>query len=214
MSFQNSIDRFGLSSSLSETGVGRASLFLVVAFLSNLSSMQAQTSSTWEKDIACIVHSHCGNCHGSGGIAPFPLSSYHQVKKQGIGVKLAVQSNHMPPWPAGEGQPHLAQSKSLTTREKQLLVDWVNNGMPAGDTSLAPTPPTATSGVVLTQPDFVLTIPTYTVPSSSNDTYRCFAVANPTAFAQTIKALEVVPGNRQIVHHVLVFYDPTNTPIH
>jgi len=214
MSLHNSIDRLA---SILQFWVLKNSWFtpvLLVFFLSSgITTLQAQTSTTWEKDIACIVHSHCGNCHGSGGIAPFPLSSYHQVKKQGIGVKLAVQSNHMPPWPAGDGQPHLAQSKSLTTQEKQLLVDWVNNGMPAGDTSLAPPPPTATSGVVLTQPDFVLTIPTYTVPTSSNDTYRCFAVANPTAFSQTIKALEVVPGNRQIVHHVLVFYDPTNTPL-
>lgn len=176
-------------------------------------SVYGQNVPTWEKDIACIVHSHCGNCHRSGGIAPFPLSTYHQVKVQGIGVKLAVQSNHMPPWPAGDGQPHLAQTNSLTAQEKQLLVDWVSNGMVSGDTALAPPPPTPSLGVLLTQPDFVLNIPTYTVPSSNSDNYRCFAVSNPTAFAQTIKALEVVPGNRNIVHHVLVYFDPTNTPL-
>lgn len=173
----------------------------------------AQSSPTWESDIACIVHSHCGSCHRSGGIAPFGLSTYSQVKKQGIGVSLAVQSNHMPPWPAGEGQPHLAQSTALTGQEKQMLIDWVNQGMPAGDTTLAPPPPLPSSGVAISQPDFVLTMPPYTVPAASSDIYRCFAFANPTAFSQTILGLEVVPGNRQIVHHVLVFYDPTGSPL-
>jgi hypothetical protein len=173
----------------------------------------AQTPPTWESDIACIVHSHCGSCHRSGGIAPFGLSTYSQVKKQGIGVSLAVQSNHMPPWPAGEGQPHLAQSTALSAQEKQMLVDWVSQGMPAGDTTLAPPAPLPSSGFSIAQPDFVLTIPTYTVPAASSDIYRCFAVSNPTAFAQTLLGLEVVPGNRQIVHHVLVFYDPTGTPL-
>lgn len=173
----------------------------------------AQSSPTWESDIACIVHSHCGSCHRSGGIAPFGLSTYTQVKKQGIGVSLAVQSNHMPPWPAGTDQPHLAQSTALSAQEKKMLVDWVSQGMPAGDTALAPPPPLPSSGVAISQPDFIFTIPPFTVPTATSDIYRCFAFANPTAFAQTILGLEVVPGNRQIVHHVLVFYDPTGTPL-
>ena len=58
-------------------------------------------------------------------------------------------------------------------------------------------------------PDLELQMPTYASTATSNsDDYVCFSI--PTGLLQNrrIKAIEVIPGNLQTVHHVLVSVDP------
>jgi hypothetical protein len=56
-----------------------------------------------------------------------------------------------------------------------------------------------------------LQMPSYTV-STMNDLYRCFPVASGLATDMFLTGFEVVPGNKNIVHHVLVYADTTNIP--
>ena len=53
----------------------------------------------------------------------------------------------------------------------------------------------------------------YEVPSSDRDIYRCFVI--PTDFAEDryLSAVEFVPGNRAIVHHVLTYLDTTGASV-
>ena len=47
------------------------------------------------------------------------------------------------------------------------------------------------------------------MPGRAADIYRCFPI--PTSFPDDryVAAVEVMPGNRKIVHHVLTFLDTT-----
>src|SRR6185295_2498655 len=47
----------------------------------------------------------------------------------------------------------------------------------------------------------------------TNDEYRCFIISNTFATDAYITAMEVIPGNRAAVHHVLVYSDDSNTPV-
>src|SRR5207248_6079729 len=50
----------------------------------------------------------------------------------------------------------------------------------------------------------------FTVPPKTRDVYRCFSVPlQLPADARFIRASEVLPGNRKVVHHVLTFLDLT-----
>jgi hypothetical protein len=92
------------------------------------------------------------------------------------------------------------------------LTNWAANGAPEGDPADAPHLPIYASGSQLGAPDLTLTIPSYTV-SSNSDEYRNFELSSGLAQAVFANAVEVVPGNSEIVHHVLVFSDSTNNPI-
>ena len=93
--------------------------------------------------------------------------------------------------------------------EINTILDWITNGVPLGDTSLLPTMPIFGNSSQLGVPDLELKMPTYASTATSNsDDYVCFSI--PTGLLQNrrIKAIEVIPGNLQTVHHVLVSVDP------
>ena len=174
-------------------------------------SANAQTTPTWSDDIACLVYTHCTSCHNSNGIAPFSLMTYLDASAAASGLPYVVNSGTMPPWPPDRSYRSHANERYLTPEEIQLINDWVNAGAPEGNPANAPTPPVYSSNAVITNPNFVAQIPTYAV-GSSQDIYRCFVIPTSEGVDKFITRFEVLPGNRSIVHHVLVFRDETNTP--
>ena len=99
--------------------------------------------------------------------------------------------------------------RNLSDQEINTIVAWVNAGGPLGETTqLTLTQPVFTSsGPVITNPDVTGIIRPFQVPSSGTDLYQCFVITNGQSADRYIKTLEVIPGNRNAVHHVLVFED-------
>jgi hypothetical protein len=54
-------------------------------------------------------------------------------------------------------------------------------------------------------------MPVFTNYASGADIYQCFVMPSGLNVAKYIRGFEVIPGNRQMVHHVLVFADTTGT---
>lgn len=167
---------------------------------------------TWTDGIACIIYSHCTSCHNENGIAPFSLMTYDDVYQNRYSIAASVQAKSMPPFPASTRYRKYAHANTLSEHEIDDIVDWVNNFAPFGSASDIPTPPTYTSGYQLSDPDFIGQIPPYTVTSNS-DVYRMFVIPVNNSVQQTIKSIEVYPGNREIVHHALVFQDTSTKPL-
>ena len=184
-----------------------AFLFLIVLF----SFINANAQVTWADNIACILYSNCTNCHNPNGAAPFSLITYTEASSQSLAIKNATQTKHMPPWSADRTYRQFAHERYLTEEEIRLIAQWADNGAPQGIATHAPTPPVYNSTDVITSPDFRLQIPNYTV-SGSGDIYRCFVLDPGTTTDQYLKGLEVIPGNKNIVHHVLFFQDSTGLP--
>ena len=172
----------------------------------------AQTP-TWSENISCVLYTHCTNCHNDKGIAPFSLTRYEDVFFHRVGIRYAVNNRIMPPWPADNSYRSFAHERTLSEEEIQLINDWVDAGGPEGDPTLAPAPPEYSVDGALQNADLELEIPAFRVPESDNDVYRCFTLPVGNTKEQFIKAIEIIPGNRNIVHHVLVFQDPSNESI-
>src|SRR5436190_11103090 len=51
-------------------------------------------------DVAPILHLNCVVCHRPGGMAPFPLLNYADVKKRSRQIAQVTHSRYMPPWHA------------------------------------------------------------------------------------------------------------------
>jgi len=177
-----------------------------------LTGQAAAQNPNWAEDIAPILFNHCTPCHHTGGLAPFPLITFGDAAAVQLGMQDAVTNRRMPPWPPDPAYVPLAHERLLSAAEITAIDDWVNNGAPSGNLSLAPPPPVYNNGSLLGVADLSLTIPTYTI-TSPTDIYRCFPMASNLAAQQFITAMEVIPGNPAIVHHVLVYADVGNNTI-
>lgn len=186
-------------------------LFYTVLLAFIATNLIAQNTPTYNGDVSCILYQHCTTCHHSGGIAPFGLMDYQEASAAAYGVYLAVNAGTMPPWPPNHDYNQLAHERLLTQDEIDIISDWANGGTPEGQ-GTPPQPPVYLSNEAITNPDLVLTMDQYTVNTIGNDVYRCFVI--PTGLTQDvfITEIEIVPGNNEAVHHVLLFQDETNVP--
>ena len=90
-----------------------------------------------------------------------------------------------------------------------MLLRWANNGAPEGDPKDLPPAPQYVDGWSLGQPDAVMQMPVdYKVPADGFVEYEYFEI--PTNFTEDkwVQALEVRPGARAVVHHVIVTARP------
>lgn len=182
--------------------------FAIVFF----SGLNAQTP-TWSENTACIFYTNCIKCHFPGGPGPFSLLDYASAYTSRFQIKAAVQSGYMPPWPPDHNYQTYAHERLLTQQEIDVIAAWVDGGAPQGDTLLAPpVPPYNATGSQLTQIDFSAGIGNYTNTATQDD-YRCFII--PTNFASDtyISNIELVPGTRSMVHHVLIYSDTAGTQL-
>ena len=118
----------------------------------------------------------------------------------------------MPPWKADPSfGPRLKHDPSLTRAEIALLRDWAEANAPKGE-SVAQTALAAESaeadGWLLGQPDITLEMAEeFTVPASGPDLYRCFVLPTNLPHDVYVSAIEFLPGNRRVVHHMMGFVD-------
>ncbi|MDI9356039.1 MAG: T9SS type A sorting domain-containing protein [Chitinophagaceae bacterium] len=185
-------------------------LYVIMLILNNIQT-KAQESLTWNRDISCIFYSHCTNCHNSKGLA-FDLTTYDKVNIWKNRIKETVSNKTMPPWPPNPLYKNLAHERNLTNIEIESIIQWINNGLPEGNEPQIAVPISVTSNQIL-NPDLLLKMPKYQVPKIEDDLYRCFIVSEKITNQAFIKSIEVIPGNRNIVHHVLIYEDTSDEPL-
>lgn len=182
---------------------------LLAVFTSSFVSAQA----TWADDAAEVFFNKCTDCHHNGGIAPFSLMTYNDAYTNRLGIIAEVAGNSMPPWTADTSYQSYSHERFLSASEKSKIMDWFNDGALQGNPSNAPAPPVYTTGrLIPVEADLSLKMPTYASnATSTQDDYSCFVIPTGLVTNKKIKAIEVVPGNPQTVHHCLVYKVPAGT---
>lgn len=166
-------------------------------------------SPNYSEDIAPIIYDHCLKCHYSGGIGPINLETYANTVANSGMIQHVTSSGEMPPWPPDTLYRSFAYENILNIDEINTILDWITNGSPLGDTSFLPTMPTFSNSSQLGVADLEIQIPTYSSTAGpGNDDYVCFSIPSYLTQNRQIRAIEVIPGNIQIVHHVIVSLDP------
>jgi len=164
---------------------------------------------TFNKDVAPIFFNKCTECHRPGEIAPMSLLTYNVARPWARAIREKVLNREMPPWHADPSHGEFANDRSLTRREIDTIAAWVDSGAKQGNPADLPAAPNYVEGWSIGKPDVVLTMPQeVTIAASGPDEYQYFAV--PTRFTEDryIQAVEVRPGNRKVVHHLVVFVQP------
>ncbi|GDX52126.1 hypothetical protein LBMAG27_11730 [Bacteroidota bacterium] len=181
-------------------------LFTLILAVTQLVKAQAPN---WSDNVASIIYSHCSNCHRAGGLAPFPLMSFNDVDSNSVSIYDAVLNKVMPPWKADPNYVHFKGEFNLTQQEITDITSWINNGKPTGNLANAPAPPVFQVGSQLPAVDMTLNLPVFVVDSVA-DQYRTFVVHSNFTSDTYINAVEYVPGNNAIVHHIVIYNDPTS----
>ena len=162
---------------------------------------------TFTKDIAPILFANCASCHRAGEVAPFTLTSYADAAKRAKTIASVVGKRVMPPWKAAPGPAYVDECR-LTDDQIGAIQQWATEGAKEGNPADLPALPKFPDGWRNGEPDLVIEMPeAYTVPAEGRDIYRNFVI--PTGFTEDkwLAAVEIRPGNRRVVHHVLVHLD-------
>ncbi len=167
-----------------------------------------QGTVTYTKHIAPLLQKHCVSCHHAGSLAPFALTSYRDAAGWSETIQEAIEDQRMPPWHANSKYGRFANDNRLPKEEKQLIDQWVKNGAPRGDPKdLPPTPPLEEGWRI--KPDVVFTMPKpFTVPAEGTVAYQYFTVDPGFKEDKWVCASEARPGNRAVVHHLVVNVQP------
>ncbi len=158
-------------------------------------------------DVEPIVRKACGECHRAGGIGPFSLRTYEQVKTSFPAMKAAIQSHRMPPWQPAKCCTSYRHDGSLSALEQATLFAWAEQGFAEGVPPATPPTPMESG---LPRVDVTLQMPEPYVPKpppGRTDDTRCFLLdwpAGDNAGTRYVTGLDVKPGAPALVHHVLV----------
>ena len=197
--------------------IGAVGVAVIGVALAKTSAPAAKLADpTFTKDVAPILYKNCTVCHRPSGIGPFSLLDYDSAKANLDDIHDAVQAGVMPPWHATGPHGVFSNDRRLSDAEKETILRWIATGAKAGDPKDQPPKPVYSTAWTIGQPDAVVSMPDdFSVPASGTVEYQYFQV--PTNFTEDkwVQAIEIMPGAREVVHHVLVFAaqpPPANPP--
>ncbi|MBC8357137.1 MAG: redoxin domain-containing protein [Planctomycetes bacterium] len=164
---------------------------------------------TYAKQVSRIVQRRCVECHREDGIAPFAMQSYEEVAAWAETICEVVEDQRMPPWHASPKYGHFANDEQMPEAEKQVLYQWLENGVPKGSDEDLPPKREFIDGWALGEPDLVLTMPEpITVTATGVVDYQYVTVDPGFTEGTWVRASEIRPGVQSVVHHIIVFINP------
>jgi hypothetical protein len=167
---------------------------------------QSPTPPTFSKDVAPILYKNCTNCHRAGEIGPMQLVSYSDARPWAKAIATRVTDGTMPPWHADPAHGQFANDRRLSDKDRETIVKWASSGATEGNRADLPALPTFTEGWQIGTPDTVWSMQEdYPVPASGTIDYKNFEVPTNLTEDRWAQAIEVRPGDRSVVHHVIVY---------
>ncbi|MEZ5352176.1 MAG: thiol-disulfide isomerase [Bryobacteraceae bacterium] len=140
------------------------------------------------------------------------LLTYEQVRPWAKAIKEAVANNRMPPWFADPHVGKFANDRSMPEADRKTLFAWIDSGAKPGDPADAPAPLTFADGWAIDTPDAVYEMPApYDVPDSGTIEYTYYIVPSGFTEDKWVTMAEARPGNRSVVHHIIVFSRDPNS---
>jgi peroxiredoxin len=161
---------------------------------------------TYARDVSRIMQERCQRCHRPGEIGPMSLLSYDDAKQWAETIHEVVLEQRMPPWHPDPRFGDFSNDRRLTDREIDTLLAWVEQGCPKGSESDMPAHREFVPGWAIGKPDVVFEMPEeFAVPATGVVPYKRFVVDPGFKEEMWFQAAEARPGNRAVVHHIIVY---------
>lgn len=165
-------------------------------------------SITYAQHISHILQDRCVSCHRPGDIGPMDLSTYDDAAAWADMIVEVTQNKTMPPWHATLEHAKFRNDRRLSDQELDLIERWASQGKLRGDPSLDAKAVAYNAEWLLPQkPDMIIPMSdkAYSVPKTGVVNYQYFRADLNNSKELWVKGMEIVPGAREVVHHVLVF---------
>ena len=167
-----------------------------------------ETAPTFNRDVAPILFANCAECHHAGGVAPFSLMSYSEVKKRAKLIARVTGKRYMPPWMPEPGHGDFVGERRLTDDQIKTLVRWSETGLREGAAADLPPLPKPPGDWQLGPPELIVTMPApFDLPADGPDVYRNFVLPSVVPADSYVRALELRPGATGAIHHAFLFVD-------
>jgi hypothetical protein len=165
---------------------------------------QSHSKISYSKEIAPMLKEKCVACHQVGGVGPWAMTSYDMVKGFAPMIREVVRTQRMPPWHA---DPHYGTwngVRALSNDQRKMLVHWIEAGAPrdSGKDPLLAVKPDGREWQH-GKPNLIVDVPAYDIPATGVIEYQYPRVKNPLGRDVWITAVEIHPGARQAVHHII-----------
>ena len=154
---------------------------------------------------------NCVTCHRTGGIGPLQMTNYDMVKGFAPMIREVVRTKRMPPWHA---DPHVGvwDGRPLADGDEKQDAGPLDRGRRAARQGPRIRSPTCTRPGAewpFGKPDMVVELPAFDVPATGVVDYQRHVVPNTLGRDVWVRATDVIPGDRTVVHHVIIgVYDP------
>lgn len=187
-----------------------------LAVLTVGAQVAADEEITYAKHIAPIFQDKCQECHQPNSIAPVSFIDYRDVLREAKSIRQKVESRIMPPWhiDTSVGVQEFKNDRGLSDEQIDMIVSWVDNGAPLGDTADMPQPrkfpdPTAWQlAKEFGEPDLIVKSEPFTLAAETQDKWFRPIVDAGLTEPRWVKAVEIKPSfpdGRQVVHHTLTY---------
>ncbi|MDP9338526.1 MAG: tetratricopeptide repeat protein [Acidobacteriota bacterium] len=114
----------------------------------------------------------------------------------------------MPPWLPEPGEFKFADDMRLSDAQLSLIARWVEQGALEGAPEDLTSKPEFVEGWQMGRPDLVVKAEKpFLLPASGSDQYYNFIFRTPVHQTRWLRAMEVRPGDKRVVHHANVLVD-------
>jgi len=180
--------------------------------LPGLASKAMHSDISYSDTIAPMLKEKCAGCHRPGGIGPWAMTDHRIIQGFSPMIKEVILTKRMPPWHADPEIGNFKHDMSLSIEEAQTLVHWIGAGAQRGSGDDPLNEVTAVdSDWQLGTPDLIVDLPAFEVPATGTLDYQFFEVANPLDRDVWVRAVEIAPGDRQVVHHAIATFGPSSS---
>jgi hypothetical protein len=117
-------------------------------------------------------------------------------------LRRVLEDGLMPPWPADTTYSRFRDEKIITVDEKALVLLWIKQGAPQGDSTKLPPQPEFPALSYLGQPDYTVRMDTFFIEGNNHDHFMMLKVPYKLPADTFVRAIEIIPGNRKLTHHI------------
>jgi len=188
--------------------------FVIGGTLALSAAANAQTAPgpapTFTKDVAPIFQDKCEACHRPDSIAPMSLVTYAETRPWARSIRARVADHQMPPWNIDKtvGVQSFKNDRSLTDKQIDTILKWVDAGAPQGNPKDMPEPRTwpedqgwnfaAMFGQK--EPDMIVKSHDFTMPAQSQDAWDKRVTPSGLTEPRWVRAIEIRPKSAAKFH--------------
>ncbi|HKP88109.1 MAG TPA: cytochrome c [Blastocatellia bacterium] len=191
----------------------RAACLLIFAFcllpfaLNPVAAHEPVTTKVrFNKELVRVFQRNCLGCHRPGGMA-MSLATYEEARPWAKAIKEEILEKRMPPWRAMKGYGEFRNAPTLTQREIDLIVNWVEGGAPKGEDKDLPAGPLYSDDWQLGKPDLILKPDAASKIAADAEEHRAITLETNLKEDRWITAIDLRPGNGSIVRSASFYID-------